>query len=114
MEHNEVCYLNNNFIYNLIIIFSGPESIWGTFDYLHNTVKFPHEAFLLCPALFLVRESRLRHRIGFLEKVGKAQFDPTKPNYVSFPMIYEGDDIEFSTKVADSSVLEYNEYLKSL
>ncbi|XP_021948918.2 transcription termination factor 3, mitochondrial [Folsomia candida] len=91
-----------------------PDSIRRRFDYLHNVVKFPHNAFVLCPELLLVRESRLKHRIGFLEHIGKAQFDPEKPNYVSFGMIYEGDDSTFAIKVAKSSVLEFNEYMKCL
>lgn len=56
----------------------------------------------------------MKHRIGFLEHIGKAQFDPEKPNYVSFGMIYEGDDSTFAIKVAKSSVLEFNEYMKCL
>jgi mTERF domain-containing protein len=75
---------------------------------------FSHEDIARCPDLLGVRESRLKNRIGFLKKIGKAQFDPEKPNYVSFKMMYAGDDSEFATKVAKSSVLEYNNYMKSL
>lgn len=99
---------------NLIYIVAEPDAIRARFDYLHNTVKFSHEAFVVCPQLLLTRESKLRKRIGFLQSEGRAQFDPEQPNYVTFKMIYERDDAEFATKVARSSVLKFNEYLKNL
>jgi len=91
-----------------------PTALWKRFDYLHNETKFSHEDIARCPEVLLVRESRLKNRIGFLKHIGKAQFDPEKPNYVSFKMVYSGEDSEFATKIAKCSVLEFNNYMKSL
>jgi len=62
----------------------------------------------------MTREHKLRHRIGFLQSIARAQFDPTKPNYISMKGIIDGDDVHFAGTVAKSSVVEYNKYLKTL
>jgi len=98
----------------LTLIISESVVIRRRFDYLHNEAKISHQDIARSPELLLVRESRLKNRMGFLQYLGKAQYDSEKPNYVTFKMIYSGEDAEFATKVAKSSVLEYNMYMKSL
>lgn len=82
---------------------------------MHNEEKFSHQEFVKYPGIFLTRERRLRERIGFLRSIGRAQFNPKKPNFVSIDMIYSsGVDSNFCTTVARASVQEFNNYLKSL
>ncbi|CAG7734844.1 unnamed protein product [Allacma fusca] len=92
----------------------GRKQIWLRFDYLHNEVKFTHEQILKWPKILTTNRSRVKARIGFLQQIGRAQFNPEKPNFVSFRDIFEKDDAIFATQVAHSSVHKYNEYLKSV
>ncbi|CAL8143846.1 unnamed protein product [Orchesella dallaii] len=89
-------------------------SLRRRFDYLHNEEKFSHADVVRCPMLLLTRERRLRERIGFLREVGRAQFSPKQPNYISSEMLVTGTDAEFATDVAKVGVIEYNNYLKTL
>ncbi|ODN01526.1 Transcription termination factor 3, mitochondrial [Orchesella cincta] len=91
-----------------------PVSLRRRFDYLHNEEKFSHADFLRWPMLLLTRERRLKERIGFLRKLGRAQFSPEKPNYISAEMLCTGTDADFATDVAKVGVVEFNNYLKTL
>jgi mTERF domain-containing protein len=45
-------------------------------------------------------------------KLGKNQYDPTKPNYVSLDDIIVEDDEEFCKETAKTSVAEFNAFLR--
>lgn len=92
----------------------GPPTLLRRFDFIHNTVKFSHEHIARSPKLLLTREGRLRGRIGYLQFLGRAQFNPEKPNFISTEDIIEGDDSHFAVHIAKSSVIHFNEYLKTL
>ena len=62
----------------------------------------------------MTRHQKLRNRIGFLQSIARAQFNPDKPNYISSDAIIDGDDSHFAGTVAKSSILEFNNYLKTL
>ncbi len=66
------------------------------------------------PSGLVNRESRLRNRHLFLKSLGKAQYDPKKPNYVSIKMITHGDDAVFCQRVAKTTVETFNNFLKTL
>lgn len=98
----------------LLLNFIVPASLRLRFDYLHNEEKFSHADFLRWPMLLLTRERRLRQRIGFLRKLGRAQFDPRQPRYISPERLCTGNDVEWAADVARATVAEYNNYLKTL
>lgn len=60
------------------------------------------------------RVSRMRERHLFLKSLGKAQYDPTKPNFISIRMITHGNDASFCEFVAKTSIETYNMFLKTL
>lgn len=65
------------------------------------------------PAILTWRKRRLMERHMFLEQLGRAQYDPTKPNYVGLFTLVSGEDSHFCTEVAKSSVHAYNAFLKT-
>lgn len=77
-------------------------------------MQVPLERILQEPKILTCRETRLHPRYLFLEKLGRVQLDPKKPNYVSLIALVSGSDADFATEVAGSSIQEYNIFLKSL
>lgn len=84
------------------------------FNYVHNIIKIPHRIILQTPQILECREFRLKQRHSFLEKLGRAQFNPKEENYVPIIALAEGSDSEFCIKYAKCSVSDYNMYLKTL
>ena len=88
------------------------------FDLLHNVAKIPHEILAKFPDSLLKPKLITKPRILFLESLGRAQFDPSKPNYVSPEMLTvngeEGGDIIFCEKVAKCPVELYDKFQKTL
>lgn len=66
------------------------------------------------PSGLVNRTMRLRERHLFLTSLGKAQYDPSLPQYVSINNITHGDDASFCQFVAKTSVETYNLFLKTL
>ena len=65
--------------------------------------------FLYCNWVLQVAE---RHQ--FLTSLGRAQYDPGKPQYVSPAALTEGSDLEFAENVARSTIQLFNAFLKTL
>jgi len=88
------------------------------FDLLHNVAKIPHEILAKFPESLLKPKMITKPRILFLESLGRAQFDPNKPNYVSPEMLTingeEGGDIIFCEKVAKCPVELFDKFQKTL
>lgn len=92
----------------------GQESILSRFEYLHNTMKISHEQMLKMPKILFARKIRLEQRHLFLVKLGRAQYDSKKENYVSLDNLDSGSDSDFCANVAKASIQAYNTFLKSL
>lgn len=90
------------------------KNIVNTFDYAHNEMKLSHALIMSDPCILLCRKRRLEHRHTFLVKLGRAQYDPTKPLYVSFRDLICGSDAEFCKNVAKSNIEVYDLYLKTM
>lgn len=56
----------------------------------------------------------IRNRHRFLLKYGRAQFDPTLPNYVPLKSFLDGDDNTWCEEYAKCSVEEYNNFLRMI
>ncbi|XP_063529205.1 transcription termination factor 3, mitochondrial [Cydia strobilella] len=84
------------------------------FNYIHNTMQISHKRILDEPAVLLSRNFRIKQRHLFLQKLGRAQYDPKKENYVPIIKLAEGSDTEFCKQEAKCNVLDYNLFLKTL
>lgn len=84
------------------------------FELLHNVAKIPHEILSQFPNSLLAPWLKTRPRLRFLESLGRAQFDPTQPNYVSPDMLCDGDDEVFCEKVAKCPLELYDKFQKTL
>ncbi|XP_015189163.1 PREDICTED: transcription termination factor 3, mitochondrial [Polistes dominula] len=90
------------------------KNIISTFDYAHNEMKLSHEFISSQPYVLLCRKRRLEQRHKFLVKLGRAQYDPTKPMYVSLIALIGGTDDQFCQNVAKTSRETYDLFLKSM
>jgi len=89
------------------------------FEILHNEAKIPHEILARFPTSLLTPWWVTKQRLLFLESLGRAQFDPNLPNYVSPEMLTDisGDeygDVAFCNKVAKCSVELFEKFQKTL
>lgn len=77
-------------------------------------MKISHKALVKTPEILLCRHFRIQQRNAFLEKIGKAQYDPTKPNFVPLIKLVEGTDADFCFNVAKCTVSDFNLFLKTM
>ncbi|XP_071105387.1 transcription termination factor 3, mitochondrial-like isoform X1 [Haliotis cracherodii] len=84
------------------------------FDYLYNTMEMSHNTLVEWPQVFRCRLHIIKQRHQFLLSVDRAQYDPTKENYVSLHALVTGYDLAFCENVAKASVIQYNNFLKSI
>ena len=85
-----------------------------TFDILHNTMEIPHHLIAMWPKILDSHITRIEQRHRFLLKVGRAQYDPKKENYVSLQRLTETVDEDFCVDVAKATVAEYYQFLKAI
>ncbi|XP_014358503.2 transcription termination factor 3, mitochondrial [Papilio machaon] len=90
------------------------KKILERFNYIHNVIKIPHEIILQCPHILLHRNFKVKQRHTFLEKLGRAQYNPTIENFVPLNALFELTDIEFCKKYAKCHVDDFNMFLKTL
>ncbi|XP_042362524.1 transcription termination factor 3, mitochondrial [Plectropomus leopardus] len=84
------------------------------FDYLHNVMKVPHNLIVKFPQVLNSRYLRIRERHLFLEYLGKAQYDPILPNYISLDRLVSLPDEVFCTELASATLEDFNLFLKTL
>lgn len=83
------------------------------FDYLHNTMGITHEQILQFPDILRTRKLIIQQRHMFLSQLGRVQYDPEKPRYISLKELVACADGEFCLKIAKTSVNEFNDFLKT-
>ena len=64
--------------------------------------------------VLLSRPVRVKQRHEYLMYLHKAQYDPTKPNFISMKALTMGNDKEFVRDVAKTSTKHYYNFLKTL
>ncbi|XP_054289122.1 transcription termination factor 3, mitochondrial-like isoform X1 [Macrosteles quadrilineatus] len=89
------------------------QALKNRFDLIHNLMGVPHEQILEQPHVLLFREFIVKQRHDFLKELGKAQYDPKLPNYVSLETLVHGNDVDFCRNVAKTSINVFNAFLKS-
>ena len=77
-------------------------------------MEIPTNLIVVDPVALTTSRFRLRNRHTFLKFLGRAQYDPKKPNYISMRAICLGNDVEFCQDVAKTSIETYNLYLKTM
>ncbi|OWR44919.1 hypothetical protein KGM_214169 [Danaus plexippus plexippus] len=84
------------------------------FQYIHNEMQIPHNTILQQPGILLCRNFIIKQRHSFLKSLGRAQYDPTKENYVPILALFKGTDLEFCKDYAKCTIDVYNTFLKTL
>ncbi|XP_063119218.1 transcription termination factor 3, mitochondrial isoform X3 [Rattus norvegicus] len=64
--------------------------------------------------VFNTRVFKIKERHLFLAYLGKAQYDPAKPNYVSLDKFVSFPDEVFCKEIAKASVNDFEKFLKTL
>lgn len=77
-------------------------------------MKISHKTILNHPEILFCRNFKLKQRHLFLEKLGRAQYDSRKENYVPIKALVEKTDAEFCRQFAKCSVHDFNLFLKTL
>lgn len=85
-----------------------------TFDYVHNVMSIPHHVIVRFPQVFNTRLFKVKERHMFLTYLGRAQYDPAKPNYVSLDKLVSMPDEVFCEEIAKASVQDFEKFLKTL
>ncbi|XP_012498986.1 PREDICTED: transcription termination factor 3, mitochondrial [Propithecus coquereli] len=85
-----------------------------TFDYLHNVMNIPHHIIVKFPQVFNTRLFKVKERHLFLSYLGRAQYDPAKPNYISLDKLVSIPDEIFCEEIAKASVQDFEKFLKTL
>lgn len=84
------------------------------FEVLHCEAGIPHHILAHFPTALTGNPLEVAERHQFLTSLGRAQYDPGKPQYVSPIALTEGSDMEFAEKVARSTIQLYNAFLKTI
>lgn len=92
---------------------SDRDRLLSTFDYAHNEMQLQRDFIAQIPQVLLCRKTRLEQRHLFLVEMKKAQYDPSKPLYVSPKALVSGTDVDFCRDIAQTSVEIYNAFLKT-
>ncbi|XP_047461200.1 transcription termination factor 3, mitochondrial [Mugil cephalus] len=122
-ENLKVCEIEFGFKKNEIqhiaiavpkVLTANKRKLTQIFDYLHNTMKVPHYLITKFPQVLNSKYLRLRERHLFLEYLGKAQYDPTLPNYISLDRLVSLPDETFCTELASATLEDFYMFQKTL
>ncbi|XP_040909001.1 transcription termination factor 3, mitochondrial [Toxotes jaculatrix] len=122
-ENLKVCEIELGFKENEIqhIVIAVPKVLTANkrkliqiFDFLHNTMKVPHHLITKFPQVLNARYLRVRERHLFLEYLGKAQYDPTLPNYISLDRFVSLPDETFCTELASATIEDFYLFQKTI
>ncbi|TNN61445.1 Transcription termination factor 3, mitochondrial [Liparis tanakae] len=84
------------------------------FDFVHNIMKVPHNLIAKFPQVLNSKYLRVRERHLFLEYLGKAQYDPSLPNYISLDRLVSVPDETFCTEFALATLEDFYLFQKTL
>ncbi|NWX79769.1 MTEF3 factor, partial [Alca torda] len=122
-ENLQVCQIELGFQRNEIqqIVFKTPKILTAskkrlkqTFDYLHNIMGIPHHMLTRFPQVFNSKLLRIKERHMFLTFLGRAQYDPAQPSYISLDQLVSLPDEVFCTEIAKASIQDFEKFLKTL
>lgn len=89
------------------------DKLLSTFNYVHSEMQLQRDFIVQVPHVLFCRKVRLEQRHLFLVEVKRAQYDPSKPMYVSPRTLVSGTDADFCRDIANTSIEVYNAFLKT-
>ncbi|XP_072324188.1 transcription termination factor 3, mitochondrial isoform X1 [Scyliorhinus torazame] len=122
-ENLKVCRIELGFRENEIqhmvtnvpkLLLASKKKVTRLFDYLHNTMGIPHHLITKFPQVFNGKFLRIKDRHLFLEHLGRAQYDPTQPNYISLDKLVATPDDVFCVEIAKGTLLDFEAFQKTL
>nr|XP_020487369.1 transcription termination factor 3, mitochondrial [Labrus bergylta] len=122
-ENLKVCEIELGFKQNEIqhiakavpkVLTANKRKLTQIFDFLHNTMKVPHHLIAKFPQVLNAKYLRIRERHQFLEYLGRAQYDPTMPNYISLERLVSLPDENFCIELALATLEEFDLFQKTL
>uniref|UniRef100_A0A8C8RWZ9 Transcription termination factor 3, mitochondrial n=1 Tax=Pelusios castaneus TaxID=367368 RepID=A0A8C8RWZ9_9SAUR len=122
-ENYKVCQLELGFRHNEIqhivskvprILTANKRKLTETFDYLHNVMGITHHLLLKFPQVLNSKVLKVKERHMFLTFLGRAQYDPKQPSYISLDKLVSVPDEVFCTEIAKASVQDFEKFLKTL
>ncbi|NXX69661.1 MTEF3 factor, partial [Spizella passerina] len=122
-ENLQVCQIELGFQRNEIqqivcktpkILTASKKRLKQTFDYLHNIMGISHHMLTCFPQVFNSKLLRIRERHMFLAFLGRAQYDPAQPSYISLDQLVSLPDEVFCTEIAKASMEDFENFLKTL
>lgn len=122
-ENLKVCEIELGFKQNEIqhiviavpkVLTANKRKLTQTFDFLHNVMKVPHHLITKFPQVLNTKYLRIRERHLFLEYLGKAQYDPSLPNYISLDRLVSLPDETFCTELALATLEDFYLFQKTL
>ena len=84
------------------------------YNYLCEEMEIEKHLMVAWPWILQTRIHILKQRHMFLKFLGKDQLDPKKENYVSLQALVSGEDSVFCEKIAQVTVQDFNDFLKTL
>ncbi|XP_067356922.1 transcription termination factor 3, mitochondrial isoform X3 [Channa argus] len=122
-ENLKVCEIELGFKENEIqhivmavpkVLIANKRKLTQIFDFLHNTMKVPHQLIAKFPQVLNTKYLRIRERHLFLKYLGKAQYDPALPNYISLDSLVTLPDETFCTNLASATLEDFYLFQKTL
>lgn len=110
-KHNEIQHMVTKIPKMLT---ANKRKLTETFDYVHNVMRIPHHVIVRFPQVFNTRLFKIKERHLFLAYLGRAQYDPAKPNYISLDKLVSMPDEIFCDEMAKASVQDFEKFLKTL
>lgn len=96
------------------ILLTDRDLVQERLDIMLRDMEIPLSVIEEQPSGLVCRAHKLKERHLFLKKLGKAQYDPKKPGYVSIDLISKGNDVTFCQNTAKTSIETFNLFLKTL
>jgi len=90
------------------------ETIQERFDILHNEIGYSHELITKLPQCLLGDALAMKSRLKFLQKLGRDQFNPEKPNYVNPEVFATSTDVIFCSEIAKVPVELFNKFQQTI
>jgi mTERF domain-containing protein len=84
------------------------------FIYLTQVCKLTHTFIATFPPVLVVPLHLLKSRYAYLKYLNRAQFEPTKPNFISLKSLIEPDEIQFCRNSAKTSSEQFKKFLKTV
>ncbi|XP_060133679.1 transcription termination factor 3, mitochondrial isoform X1 [Zootoca vivipara] len=110
-SQNEIRHIAHRIPKNLGI---SKRKLTEIFDYVHNVMGIPHSMMVQFPQVFNSKLLRIKERHMFLKFIGRAQYDPKQPNYISLEKLVSLPDDVFCADVAKAEKQDFCIFLKTL